>query len=257
MKTRIAMLAATLCAATAVPALAAWDEVGVVRIDQGRDRESRSFNMGGSIEALQFRAEGGRIMCRAITARFGNGRTQTVFRGTLEDGQPRAVDLPGRERNITRIDFDCGADNRRGARIHVVADVGRYREEWRRSPQWQNQWSRIFNWGSNMVNDWRYLDSVRFEGRGDREGSFAGWRGQRVEAVALRPLESDARCSRVTARFGNGRSQPLDVNRGDVLRRGQYYKLDLPGRARDLTSLDMRCQAMGASRVTVQIYTSR
>ncbi len=71
------------------------------------------------------------------------------------------------------------------------------------------------------------------------------------------PVNADARCARVTARFGNGNDQPLNVNNGDLLRRGQYYKLDLPGRARDLVSLNMRCRATGARSVQVRIFTSR
>lgn len=258
MKTRtLALLAATLCAAVATPAFAAWDEIGTVRIDPRRDREARNFDLGGPVERLQLRAEGAGVNCRAVTARFGNGRTSTVYQGPLEDGYPVSVALPGNERSITRLAFDCGAEGRKSATIHIVADVGRHRGEWRKNPQWQTSWSKVFNWGSDMINDWKYLDSVRFDGRGDRDGVYAGWKGQNVDSVALKPLESDARCSRVTARFGNGRDQALNVNRGDVLRRGQYYQLDLPGRARDLVSLNLRCQSVGAQRVTVQIFTSR
>jgi len=36
-----------------------------------------------------------------------------------------------------------------------------------------------------------------------------------------------------------------------------YYKLDLPGRQRNLTSLSLRCSAVGASRVSMQIFTGR
>ena len=139
----------------------------------------------------------------------------------------------------------------------VVADVDRYRKEWRSNPRYQSDWSKIFNWGSEMVNDWRPLTTVTFEGRRDSESAFAGWRGQNINAVALMPQNADARCSRVTARFGNGNAQPLNVNNGDLMRRGQYYKLDLPGRARDLVSLNMRCRATNADRVRVQIFTSR
>lgn len=139
----------------------------------------------------------------------------------------------------------------------MSADIGRYRGDWQRNPDFGRVWSRMFNWGSNMVNDWRYLDSVSFEGRRDRENSSAGWKGRNIDAVALKPLNADARCSRVTARFVNGWTHPLDVNHGDYLRRGQFYKLDLPGRARDLAGLSMRCRATDARQVTIQIFTSR
>ncbi|MEY4967273.1 MAG: hypothetical protein RL274_2856 [Pseudomonadota bacterium] len=75
--------------------------------------------------------------------------------------------------------------------------------------------------------------------------------------MAPKPLDANVRCSRVTARFGNGNAQPLNVNRGDYLRRGQFYKLDFPVLARAPESRDMRCRATNADRVRVQIFTSR
>jgi len=272
---KLALLTALLCLGTAAPALAAWNEIGTIRVNPGQDRDVRNFNLGGPVDRLQLRAEGADIRCRAVTARFGNGRSQTLYQGNLTEGMPQNINLPGRERNITRLTFECGAErqvgNRRGDRddrrrdrrgvgdasIVVVADVDRYRKQWRSNPRYQNEWSKIFNWGSDMVNDWRLLSTVSFEGRRDSERAFVGWKGQNVDAVALMPLDADVRCSRVSARFGNGKAQPLNVNNGDYLRRGQYYKLDLPGRARDLVSLDMRCRATNSDRVRVQIFTSR
>ena len=52
-----------------------------------------------------------------------------------------------------------------------------------------------------------------------------------------------------------GRDQALNVNNGDYLRRGMFYKLDLPGRNRDLNSISLRCRATDARRVTMQIFT--
>jgi hypothetical protein len=253
---KLAIFTALLCMGT-VPALAAWDEIGTVRVSAGRDRDVKNFDMGGPVERLQLRAEGSDIHCRGVTASFGNGRSQPIFQGPLSDGLPANVSLPGNARTISRLTFDCSAEKRRGGSILVVADVGRHRGDWRRNPRWQSTWARVFNWGSDAINDWKYLNIVKFQGRNDSDTSFAGWRGQNIEAVALKPLDADVRCSRITARFGRGAPQPLNVNNGDLLRRGQYYKLDLPGQARDLESLDMRCRAINARAVTVQIFTSR
>ena len=268
-------ICAALLLGTAAPAFAAWHEIGTIRVNPGQDRDVRNFDLGGPVDRLQLRAEGADIRCRAVTARYGNGRTQTVFQGDLTEDMPVSVNIPGNGRNITRLTFECGAErqigNRRGDRddrrrdrrgagdasIVVVADVDRYRKEWRRNPRYQSEWSNVFNWGSDMINDWKLLSTVSFEGRRDAESSYAGWRGDNVDAVALKPLDADVRCSRVTARFGKGSAQPLNVNNGDLMRRGQYYKLDLPGRARDLVSLDMRCRATNAASVKVQIFTSR
>jgi hypothetical protein len=255
-KSTVGFLAAALCCAAAVPAMAAWDRIGEVRIDSRHDRDRQPVRLGGPVEGLRLTADGNRVDCRAVTADFGNGNHRMVFRGELHPGRPHMVDLPGDRRFIRALTFDCGVRGRHDAIIRVSADVGRYRGDWQRNPDFNRMWSRVFNWGSDAINDWQYLDSVRFEGRGDRENSFAGWKGHNIDAVALKPLNADARCRRVTVRFANGWTQPLNINNGDTLRRGQYYKLDLPGRARDVRSLSMRCRAEGARQVTIQIFTS-
>lgn len=266
---KLAVLSALLCAGAALPAYAAWTEIATINVRAFRDNDTRNFNLGGPVDRLQLRAEGSDIRCRSVTARYGNGRTQPLFQGELVEDVPANINIPGNGRNIQSINFQCGAEPRAGrrdgsrrdrraeARIVVVADVDRYRKEWRSNPRFEREWSKIFNWGSDMVNDWRPLTTVSFEGKRDVESTYTGWRGDNISAVALMPLNADARCARVTARFGNGNDQPLNVNNGDLLRRGQYYKLDLPGRARDLVNLNMRCRAMGAGKVDVRVFTSR
>lgn len=270
---RIAGLAGLLCLGAAVPALAAWDSLGSVDVSgrgpmggppgnpgmmmRGPDRDAVNFDLGGPVERIQLRAERSDINCRSVMARFGNGRRNNIYQGMLRQGRTADIDLPGGARDLDGLVFTCTAMDRRGGVIRISADIGRHRDAWMRGPNWRSTWSRMFNWGSNAVNDWRLIGTESFEGRGDSEQVFAGWRGVNTDSVALMPRETDARCARVVARFGNGRSQPLNVNNGDLLRRGMYYKLDLPGRTRDLTSLSLRCSPVGAPRVSIQIFTSR
>lgn len=263
-----AVLMTVLCLGAAAPALAAWDSLGTVDVSgrergrpgammRGPDRDARNFDLGGPVERLQLRAERSDIDCRSVRARFGNRSTREIFHGMLREGSTTDVDLPGQARNLDGLTFTCTSMDRRGGVIRISADIGRYRNDWMRSPNWRGTWSRVFNWGSNAVNNWNLVGTESFEGRGDSEHAFTGWRGVNAESVALKPLESDARCSRVTARFGNGGDQPLNINNGDVLHRGMYYKLDLPGRQRNLASLSLRCQAVGARRVSIQIFTGK
>lgn len=255
-KSKLAVLAILFCAGTAVPALAAWDQVGSVNIDFRRDRDTHNFDFGGPVDRLQLTADRGDIDCRSVSATFANGNAREIFRGTLRRGQPANIDLPGNNRGIRRLNFACGARDPRGGVIRIAADIGSHRDEWRRNPGFDRTWGRVFNWGSNAVNNWQLIGSESFEGRGDVENSFTGYRGRGSDAIALKPLEADARCSRVSARFDRGRDQALNVNNGDLLRRGQYYKLDLPGNYRNLDSLTLRCSAVNARRVTIQIFTS-
>jgi hypothetical protein len=255
-KSAIALAAVLLSAGASLPALAAWDNIGSVTIQGRSDRDVRSFDLGGPVESLQLRADGGDVNCRSVNARFGNGRRVSVFDGELRAGRTVNVNLPGRERNISSLDFNCSTRFNRPAVIRISADVGRYRNDWMRGPNWGRTWSRMFNWGSNAVNNWQQVGMERFEGRNDSEMSFVGLRGRHVDNIALMPVDADARCSRVSARFDNGRTQVLNLNNGDYLRRGQYTQVNLPGNYRNLDSLSLRCSATNARAVTIRIFTS-
>jgi hypothetical protein len=254
---RLAAIAAALCTSVSVPALAAWDNIGTVDVRYGRDNDIRHFDFGGPVEALRLGAEGSDIRCRSVTATFANGRTREIFDGMLREVRPRRVDLPGHARNITRLDFACGAERRRGGQIQVMADVGRYRADWMRGPNWGATWAHVFNWGSDVANNWQYLGKASFVGRHDSDTTFAGWRGRGSDAIALKPLNADARCSQVTATFENGRTQNLAIHNGDYLHQGMYSSVDLPGDRRNVTSLYLKCRATDARRVTIEIYTSK
>jgi hypothetical protein len=238
------------------PALAEWDSIGSVTIS-GRDRDVRNFDLGGPVDAISLRVENNGVDCRSITATFGNGATRQIFSGRLYENRPKSIDLPGNSRNVKRLAFNCSAGRYRDATIRIAADIGSHRDEWRRNPNFGRIWAHMFNWGSNAVNNWQYVGQESFEGRHDSESAFTGWRGRNTNAIALKPLDASARCSRVTAMFKNGRTRDLNVNNGDFMRQGQFYKIDLPGDQRNLTSLNLRCRATDARRVTVQIYTSK
>jgi hypothetical protein len=245
-----------LLAGAATPALAAWDNIGSVSVSRWNDRDVRNFDLGGPVDRLSLRAEDSDIDCRAVSATFGNGRTRRVFSGRLYRNRATEVDLPGDNRDIRRLAFRCSA-NRSGGTIRIAADIGSHRGEWQRNPDFNRMWARVFNWGSAAANNWRYAGQVSFEGRHDRESAFTGWRGRNVDSIALKPLNANARCSRVSAVFGNGRARDLNVDNGDRMRRGMFYKIDLPGDRRNLTSLNLFCRATDARRVTIQIYTGR
>lgn len=253
--THLAALAAVLCVGAAMPAYADWDNIGSVSVSHRSDRDTRFFDLGGPVDRINLRAEGSNIDCRAVNATFGNGRTRQIYSGRLYAGRVANVDLPGRDRNITRLAFNCRAQEFGGGTIRIAADIGSHRDEWRRNPNFGRVWAKVFNWGSNAVNNWRYVGQVSFEGRRDRETAFTGWRGRNVDSIALKPLDANARCSRVSAVFGNGRARILDVDSSDHMRQGQFYKVNLPGDHRNLTSLNLQCRATDARRVTVQIFT--
>lgn len=280
-RSRVLALAAVLAAGVSVPAIAAWDYIGSVDFGWRGERATQYGNFGGSVESLNFRAEGSNVSCRSVRASFRRGGSTEIFRGFIRRGRSVNVDLPGRERRIERLDFNCRSDGRRNATIRISADIGRYRGEWRQSSDWGTRWSRMFHWnddgdgrgdygrgdyghgdyghdgdrGDN--NQWVRLASESFEGRGDREVAYAGWAGQSIQTLALKPVNGDARCSRVMATFGNGQTRPLNIDGGDYLRQGSYTRLDLPGGDRDVRRITMMCNPVRDMQVTIELFAQK
>lgn len=275
MRSRVLALAAVLAAGVSVPALAAWDEIGTVSFGWRGDRETQWGNFGGPVERLNFRAERSGVNCRSVRATFRRGNTQEIFRGYIRRGRSVNVDLPGRDRHIRRLDFNCRSDGRREATLRIMADIGRYRGDWRRSPDWNSRWSRMFNWEVDVnigdrdgrdgrwddwfdTNQWVSLGRESFEGRGDNEVVFAGgWRGRSVEMLALKPLNGDARCWSVRATFDNGQTRSLNIDGGDMLSQGRTYRMDLPGGDRDLRRVSMTCRPVGDRQVTIELFARK
>src|SRR3954470_17905478 len=181
---RLMALAAVLCAGAAVPAFAAWDRIGSVDFSYRNSTDVQYGNFGGRVEALSLRARNSDVTCRDVTAVFGNGNTRSVFHGFLPRGREVTPDLPGNARMIRRLGVHGRSTDRDGARVDIASDVGRYQAEWRRSPDWERMWSRMFNWGNRdnrngndrYGNDryvtgqldtsgWITLGSERFDGR--------------------------------------------------------------------------------------------
>lgn len=288
-KARLLALATALCAGVAVPAIGQpygqqpygqpgpgpWDRIGSVDFSFRPDHEVAYGRFGGRIEALSFRARNGNVMCDSVTATFGNGRTREIYRGPLRRNRDVVVDLPGQRRAIRRIDFQCRSMAPRVTRVDIAADIGQYRAEWRRSPDWNRMWSRMFNWdddqfagGPGLSTDryvtgplntagWITVGSEVFDGRFDRETTVAGFAGRGVDRIALRPLNADARCSHVTATFGNGVTRELNIDDREVLEEDRVYELDLPGGDRNVTQIDMACRALNGTQVTMMVMANR
>ena len=75
--------------------------------------------------------------------------------------------------------------------------------------------------------------------------------------LAIRAVNDDARCSRVTATFDNGQRRTLNIGEGNLLREDRVYQLDLPGRTRDVMRVDMTCHAENGRQVTMQVMANR
>lgn len=256
------ILATAIAAAAASdfvsPASADWDKIGTIQVSSGRDQDRVHGSFGGPIERLRLDADNGDIYCRSVRVTFANGQRRNVFSGRLDDRRPRVVDLPGEQRNVRRIDFRCRALERRNSQISIVADIGRYRETWRRSPDWDRLWARLFPWANDEAQSnssgWVRLGRERFVGALDHQTTFTGARGRRLTAIGIQAVDDDARCSNIRVHFANGRSRNVGTDWGDRLREDHIYRFDLPGAERNVQRIDMTCRAIGDRDVTLNIF---
>jgi hypothetical protein len=116
------VFAALLSSSMAFPALAALDHVGSVDFSARQTHDADYSNFTGDTLALT--ARNSSVMCDSVMATFGNGRTREIFRGELPRGRTVTVDLPGRERSVERLDFNCRPTERWRASVDIAADTG-------------------------------------------------------------------------------------------------------------------------------------
>lgn len=256
-------MTAVMALAMAAPANAEWVRLGSVHVEHNRNRDTTYSQFAGPVENLTFTARGSDMWCRDITARYTNGERERVYSGKLYKDQSVDTDVQGRERRILRLTMSCSASSQHGGEIHIGANVGRFRQAWDKTKFWATRFTRDAEdrlgmsdnrdgWGHDR-NGWVTIGRENFRGRHDSETTSAGWRGRSVDRIALRPVDNDARCMRVSATFSNGRTRDLDVDRRDVMERGRLTVIDLPGDERNLRSVDLRCRAVGDRDVTIEI----
>jgi hypothetical protein len=131
------ILAALLSCGAAVPALAAWDRVGTVDFSYRDTHDAKLGNFKGY--AVGLTAHNSDVMCDSVVATFGNGRTRELFRGELPRGETVTIDLPGSQRSIDRVDFDCRPTEGYRATVDIAADIGGYRNDPLRYPDSQDR----------------------------------------------------------------------------------------------------------------------
>lgn len=105
-------------------------------------------------------------------------------------------------------------------------------------------------------DQWISIGKAQFHGRYDRDAGFPGWRGRRVDTIALKTNDF-AQCSRVRVTFGNGHTR--DLNSGGLRHMvpGQFYRLDLPGDDRNVVRIAMSCHSLVDRGVTVEVVARK
>ncbi len=203
------------------------------------EREVEYSAFPGRISELRLRARGSSIRCVSVVATFANGNSREVFQGIIAEGSSRRISFRN-DRRVNRLVFVCQAERRDQGAIIIS---GRYDRSDRDRA------------GRGARVDWVRFGTTRFGRRTEVEQIFNRFSGP-VSRIGIRPLDDDARCTRIIATFANGRTRDLPFGRG-LLEEDRLYTVDLPGNQRNVRRLALVCRAVGARDVTLAIYGIR
>lgn len=251
-KTILLGMSALATLAVAVPSEAQWVRLGKVHVEHNQNRDTTYSEFAGPVENLTFTARGSDMWCRDITVRYGNGERERVYSGKLTKDQAVDTDVRGQRQKIEHITMACSAENPRGGELNIGANIGRFRQAWDKTKFWAARFAHDTErrMGMSDRNEWITVGRENFQGRHDQETTRVD---RSVDRIALRPVDGDARCMRVSATFGNGRTRDLDVDRHEVMERGRISELNLPGEMRGVRSVDLSCRAVDGRQVTIEI----
>jgi len=278
--TRLAFGVTTLLASAALPALGAdWNHIGSVTFGDRFDQHTQLTRFNGPVEGLRLAADGA-IQCTSVNMTMADGSTQSIFSGTLENGQRRMVDLGGDGREVRNITFNCRSLDTPNASLDIAADVSvpvtvvetapatiltappvvvaGPATVIERAPATVIERTVVGDEFPGITNHdrWIRLGRESFGIRTKMERHMTGDMGRHVQSVGFEPVGADARCMRAFAHYENGDVRALQIGNQEVLREGVLYRIDLPG-DRDLRAVDLECHAVGDSRVTINLYGNK
>lgn len=102
-----------------------WEHVGYERFGGHRDHERAWAGRDGHhVRQIALRARHNDARCRRVKVTFRNGHTRRLHinrHERMREGRLYPLDLPGRTRNIRRVDMVCHGVHRRPVGIEVLA----------------------------------------------------------------------------------------------------------------------------------------
>ncbi len=191
----------------------------------------------GRFTRIKIKANNNPATCRYVRAHFANGSTRDIFSGQLREGNHVQIDLPGAERNITRLTFRCRSTGQGESRIGISG--------------WGD---RNAGGGGGSSTNWQLIGYESFRaGFGDREQQFTRFSGS-MDRLGFRATDDDAFCRRITIHYGNGRTRNVTVGDGGSMREDRTYSVDLHGSERNVVKVVMVCRPQTSSNVIIGIY---
>jgi hypothetical protein len=245
------LTAATVAAAQpqqARPAPAAfdatgWTLLGTQEVAGKRDRDSITVGkQEGKFDKLTIVVTDSDVELKDLTVVFANGDKWSPggLKHSFREGQrSRAIDLPGNDRGIQRIDL-VYANTPGGGR----AKVSIYAKNTKASPSGKRP----------DMTGWTLLGGQQVGGRKDRDSFTVGKYEGKFDQVQLNVLDSDLELLDMTIVFANGERWSPKVKHS--FKEGSRSRaIDLPGNDRTISKVELTyANTAGGGKAYVEVY---
>ena len=194
----------------------------------------------GKFDQLMFVVGDDDVQIKKITVHFASGKkfSPKMKHHFREDARSRAIDLPGNNRTITKIDVSYKNRDRRGkASVQIWGRDTRAGDR----PRWDSR-------------GWDKLGEVKVDSKYDRESIKVGRDDGRFTKLTFAVEDNDVEIYDITVVFGN--KETLSLEDRLVFREGQRTgAIDLPGEKRFVKRVDFKFGKIARGRnATVVVY---
>jgi len=222
-----------------------WTRLGAGVVNGKRDRDSiRVGKRKGGFDQLTMLVEGSDLELNDFSIVFTNGKKWSPhIKHTFKEGQrTRAIDLPGKDRTISRIDLAYANLPGGGpAKVEIYArDVGRPAPPPMTPVKWENK-------------GWAFLGKVTVDGWKDRD-RLTIRKGKPFSELMFVVTGSDVKLDRVIVTLGN--NEKFETESGHTFKEGaRIAPIDIPGKLRRLRSVDFAYTNLpGGGRASVEVW---
>ena len=225
-----------------------WTLLGAQTVDGRRDRDGiRVGRFLGKFDQLTMRVIDSDLELRELKIGFSNGQAwspklQHVFR---EGARTRVIDLPGKDRKITRIDLAYGNLSGGGkARVEIYArDTGRPTPPPPPPVTWERKgWTKL---GTSVADGWRDKDRLTVRLRAP------------FSELTFVAAGSDLEVYNITVTFSNGETYAMPGR--VVFKEGtRTAAVDMPGNQRTIRFIDFAYSNLpGGGRAAIEVWGRR
>lgn len=236
-----------------------WEDLGCVETGRRTDRDIiKVGRREGRFSAIKLSVSGNDVEIEDLKVVYGNGKPDDIrVRSRIREGQDtRPLDLAGGDRFIDRIEIVSKREGNRGERRD------RDSRERRRGP------AKICVSGLDIskgrgrgpgrpdrAGDWQPLGCQKVGFFVDRDAIVVGQREGRFRAIRLDVSGNDVYIMDLKVIYANGAPDDIRV-RSEIRQGGQTRPLDLQGRNRAISRVELTYRAKPNFRGTARVCVS-